>query len=110
MFQLLFETALFKFNAKGPTCRPLLQLPPTIASQNTGAYRAPTLAPIKFSLLCCAYLLAGEDPRTPCGYAAGCSQERAAPKLQALDETAKLKNKAKGPTGRPEAQSPPTNA
>ena len=72
MFRLLFETALFKFNAKGPTCRPLLQLPLTIASQNTGAYRARTLAPIKFSLLCCAYRLAGEGPPHPLGYAVGC--------------------------------------
>ncbi len=65
MFQLLFETALFKFNAKGPTCRPLLELPPTIASENDRSPWAPTHAPNKVFLLYVAYQLAGEDPRAP---------------------------------------------
>lgn len=69
---------------------------------------SPALSPyIKFLT---AHLLAGEDPRTPCGYAAGCSQERAAPKAQPVSETAACRYKAKGPTGRPMPQEPPTIA
>lgn len=109
MFQFVFETALFRFKAKGPTWRPLLQLPPTIAStEGPEPTQAPALSPyIKFLT---AHLLAGEDPRTPCGYAAGCSQERAAPMYQLVYETALARAKAKGPTRRPAAQPPPTKA
>ena len=109
MFQFVFETALFRYKAKGPTRRPLWQLPPTIAStEGPEPTQAPALSPyIKFLT---AHLLAGEDPRTPCGYAAGCSQERAAPKYQYVDETAVSRDKAKGPTERPLLQLPPTNA
>ena len=76
--------------------------------RKAGPTLSPALSPyIKFLT---AHLLAGEDPRTPCGYAAGCSQERAAPMLQSVAETARLRRKAKGPTRRPSAQSPPTSA
>ena len=34
MFQFVFDTRLFKFNAEAPTWKPLLQLPP--ANRNTG--------------------------------------------------------------------------
>ena len=108
MFQFVFETALYRFKAKGPTWRPLLQLPPTIAStEGPEPTQAPALSPyIKFLT---AHLLAGEDPRTPCGYAAGCSQERAALRPPCT-ETALFRARAKGPTWRPEPQLPPTIA
>ena len=76
--------------------------------RKAGPTLSPALSPyIKFLT---AHLLAGEDPRTPCGYAAGCSQERAAPTFQYVAETALLRIKAKGPTRRPRPQLPPTNA
>lgn len=76
--------------------------------RKAGPTLSPALSPyIKFLT---AHLLAGEDPRAPCGYAAGCSQERAAPMDQYVYETALPRLKAKGPTWRPPLQSPPTSA
>ena len=43
MFQLLFDTRLFKFTADAPQCNPLLELPPTIARESSkqGTARTP---------------------------------------------------------------------
>lgn len=40
MFQFALERALFRFKQDGPTCKPLLQLPPAIARKARGrAYK-----------------------------------------------------------------------
>ncbi len=44
MFQFALDSALFTFKASAPTCRPLLQLPPTSARNRPRAY---TISPIK---------------------------------------------------------------
>jgi len=36
MFQFALERALFRFKHDGPTCKPLLQLPPAIARKARG--------------------------------------------------------------------------
>lgn len=33
MFQFAFDSALFRFKYDGPTCKPLLQLPPACAEK-----------------------------------------------------------------------------
>ena len=85
MFQLLFDTRLFKFTADAPQCNPLLELPPTIARESSKQGTARTPNPlIKMDTLYTSGLCeGGEPPQPPPGrYAAGCSQERAAEMAQ----------------------------
>lgn len=108
MFQFVFEKALFRFKAKAPTFRPLLQLPPT--RETAGRLMRPPGPLIMIS----SRSWPGEGPRTPHarGYAAGagCSQESAAPTPQCVFEKARARDKAKAPTFRPASQLPPTSA
>ena len=43
MFQFAFERALFRFKHEGPTCKPLLQLPPAIAWKARGRAYMPLI-------------------------------------------------------------------
>ena len=43
MFQFALERALFRFKQDGPTCKPLLQLPPAIARKARGRAYKPLL-------------------------------------------------------------------
>lgn len=77
--------------------------------QSQGSALAPTKSPIKLSLFF-ALVIPGRAPDPPGRYAAGCSQERAAPMFQAELETRLCRFTAEAPTGRPLVQPPPTIA
>lgn len=63
MFQLLFDTRLFKFTADAPQCNPLLELPPTIARESSKQGTARTPNPlIKMDTLYTSGLCEGESP------------------------------------------------
>lgn len=114
MFQLAFDTRLFKFTAEPPTCKPLLQLPPTIApgtpAKAYGTHHLPYKIISNDLLSCCLSSITGECPGSPGRYAAGCSQERAAPMSQSAYDTRVLKFTAEPPTSKPWPQAPPTTA
>ena len=113
MFQLLFDTRLFKFTADAPQCNPFSELPPTIARESSKQGTARTPNPlIKMDTLYTSGLCEGESPpQPPPGrYAAGCSQERAAEKAQSPYDTREFKYTAEAPQSNPFAELPPTIA
>ena len=114
MFQLVFDTRLFKFTAEPPTCKPLLQLPPTIApgtpAKAYGTHHLPYKIISNDLLSCYLSSITGECPGSPGRYAAGCSQERAAPMSQLVPDTRAYKFTAEPPTSKPLPQEPPTSA
>ncbi len=120
MFQFAFESALFRFKQDGPTCNPLLQLPPAIAWKQPGlasCVEAPVIfLPISYHFPYAIFkkiLLAGRcAPASPaCGYAAtGFLKERDGPMPQDASESALFRAKQDGPTSNPSSQAPPASA
>lgn len=65
MFQFAFEAVLFKFNARTPSMRPLLQLPNRRATAQGDADPIPFYKnPLQFTF-CKVQISLGEDPQTP---------------------------------------------
>lgn len=115
MFVFVFDAALFKFKADAPQIAALFQLPPTSA---TAPRKSVYFKPGSFYttwLLLFLYgtrlSMRGWPPRVPAGgYAAGCSQERQAPKLAYAFDAATFKAKADAPQSAAPSQPPPTSA
>ena len=115
MFVFVFEAALFKFKQEAPHNAALFQLPPTSA---TAPRKSVYFKPGSFYttwLLLFLYgtrlSMRGWPPRVPAGgYAAGCSQERQAPKIVPASEAALLKLKQEAPQNAAWLQRPPTSA
>ena len=77
-------------------------------STGSGLLRPPN--PLKIFTLLVVLVYPGEFPGSPGRYAAGCSQERAAPMSQVACDTRPLKYTAEPPTRKPSLQVPPTTA
>ena len=103
MFQFEFEGALFRFEAKAPTIKPLLQEPPTRA-----AFYVPLLLYNKKNFRAFGFYMGENSPKPP--YCKGGLQERDAPRLQDEFEGALFRSEAQAPTSKPLPQEPPTRA
>ena len=77
--------------------------------EHQGAQRHPP-NPLKIFMLLYDLSYTGESPGSPGRYAAGCSQERAAPMSQLASETRELRKTAEAPTRKPKPERPPTTA
>lgn len=115
MFVFVFDAALFKFKHDAPHNAALFQLPPTSA---TAPRKSVYFKPGSFYttwLLLFLYgtrlSMRGWPPRVPAGgYAAGCSQERQAPRLVYVPDAAESKPKHDAPQNAATPQPPPTSA
>ena len=115
MFVFVFDAALFYFKQDAPHSAALGQLPPTsAAAPRKSVYFKPGSFYTTWLLLFLygtRLSMRGWPPRVPAGgYAAGCSQERQAPKIALLTEAALFKFKQEAQQHAAESQTPPTRA